>query len=239
MDKPIGSFKPNLSPQKISLLESFLENVIFTLDRGVIIKNQMAHSYSRQQIKKKILNNNRSKNLSAPALMGYQRMKLRACFIFMAVLLTVHGVQAEAPRYEMSPIAGMMGGSALIGLRASMNYHPVTLELATDQVMGHTATLYPVTLNAVLELADLKKTVPYGIVGGGLFLTVPTNSVGDQTVSSVGLCFGGGIRYYITSTIGIRFETKQLFTRIQNRTDNREELLIFQSTSLGVVFAFG
>ncbi len=90
-----------------------------------------------------------------------------------------------------------------------------------------------------LDLADSKKTVPYGIVGGGLFLTVPINSVGDQTISSVGLNFGGGLRYYITSRMGIRFETKQLFTRIDNRADHRKELLIFQSSTLGVLFAFG
>jgi hypothetical protein len=144
-----------------------------------------------------------------------------------------------ASQFEFSPAAGMMGGSALIGLRLSMNYHPVTLELATDQVMGRTATLFPVTLNAILELADSKRTIPYGIVGGGLFLTVPINSVGDETISSVGLNFGGGLRYYITPRIGIRFETKQLFTRIDNRADHRKELLIFQSSTLGVIIAFG
>lgn len=142
-------------------------------------------------------------------------------------------------QFEVSPAAGIMGGSALIGVRASMNYHPATLELATDQVMGRTATLFPVTLNAVLDLADSKKTVPYGTIGGGLFLTVPINSVGDQTISSVGLSFGGGLRYYITPKLGIRFETKQLFTRIDNRADHRQELLIFQSSTLGVIFAFG
>jgi hypothetical protein len=151
------------------------------------------------------------------------------------------GQLTDTPRaqYEFSPAAGLMGASAVIGMRLSMNYHPVNLELATDQVMGRTATLFPVTLNAVLDLADSKKTVPYGIIGGGLFLTVPINSVGDQTVSSIGVNFGGGIRYYINSRIGIRFETKQLFTRIHNKADNRQELLIFQSSSLGVLFAFG
>lgn len=150
------------------------------------------------------------------------------------------GSDASRPaQFEVSPSAGVMGGSALIGVRASMNYHPVTLELATDQVMGRLATLYPVTLNAVLDLADSKKTVPYGIVGGGIFLTIPINSVGDQTISSIGINFGGGLRYYMSPRLGIRFETKQLFTRIDNRADHRKELLIFQSTSLGVIFEFG
>lgn len=143
------------------------------------------------------------------------------------------------PLFEFSPTAGFMGGSALIGLRASMNYRPVTLEMSAEQVMGLRATLYPLTLNIVLDLADSRKTVPYGIVGGGLFLTAPVNSVGDEVVSSVGLNFGGGLRYYILPKLGIRFETKQLFTRIDNRQDHRKELLIFQSTSLGVIFAFG
>src|SRR5690606_717246 len=102
---------------------------------------------------------------------------------------------ARDPLFEFSPTAGFMGGSALIGLRASMNYRPVTLELSAEQVMGIRATLYPLALNIVLDLADSRKTVPYGIVGGGLFLTAPVNSVGDQVVSSVGLNFGGGLRY--------------------------------------------
>ncbi|MEO7424152.1 MAG: hypothetical protein ABI036_03130 [Fibrobacteria bacterium] len=141
--------------------------------------------------------------------------------------------------FEVSPIVGFMGASALIGARASMNYFPVSLELAAEQVLGRTATLYPITFNAILDLANSTRTIPYGVVGGGLFLTVPLNSVGDQTISSVGLCFGGGFKYFINSRIGIRFETKQLFTRIKNQHDDHQELLIFQSSSLGVVFAFG
>ncbi len=141
--------------------------------------------------------------------------------------------------FEISPTVGFMGASALLGARASMNYFPVSLELAGEQVLGRTATLYPITFNAILDLANSTRTVPYGIVGGGLFLTVPLNSVGDQTISSVGLCFGGGFKYFINSKIGIRFETKQMFTRIKNQHDDHQELLIFQSSSLGVVFAFG
>ena len=134
----------------------------------------------------------------------------------------------------------MMGGSALLGLRASMLYRPVTLEAVAEQVMGRAATLYPITLNAILDLAAPARVVPFAVVGGGLFLTVPTNSVGDETVSSMGANFGGGLRFYLNRKLGIRFETKQLFTRVQNRleADAREELLIFQSTSLGVIFAF-
>lgn len=152
---------------------------------------------------------------------------------------TATDMNRQTMPFEISPTVGFMGGSALLGVRASMNYFPASFELSAEQVMGRTATLYPITFNAKLDLANTARTVPYGIIGGGLFLTVPLNSVGDQTVSSVGLAFGGGIRYYITSKIGIRFETKQLFTRIDNKLDQRKELLIFQSSSLGVIFAFG
>ena len=140
--------------------------------------------------------------------------------------------------FEASPTVGFMGGSALLGVRASMG-HPVSLELSAEQVTGRRATLYPLTFNLAYDLSYDSRAIPYGMVGGGLFLTVPLNTVGDGTVSSVAVCFGGGLKYFITSAIGIRFETRQLFTRIQNKIDNREELLIFQSTSLGVVFAFG
>lgn len=140
--------------------------------------------------------------------------------------------------FEVSPTVGFMGGSALLGVKASMG-NPASLELGVEQVIGRTATLYPLTFNLVFDMALGTRAIPYGIVGGGLFLTVPLNTVGDQTVSSVGLNFGGGMKYFITNSIGIRFETKQLFTRIDNKVDARKELLIFQSTSLGVVFAFG
>ena len=42
--------------------------------------------------------------------------------------------------FEVSPTVGFMGASALIGARASMNYFPVSLELAVEQVIGRTAT---------------------------------------------------------------------------------------------------
>jgi hypothetical protein len=160
-------------------------------------------------------------------------------FFLLIAALPLKAEPGDAPRYEVSPDAGFMGGSAMIGVRAAMNYHPVTFEMAASQVIGATAALYPITLSAVLDLAKLSTVVPYGTVGGGLFLTVPTNSVGDETISSVGLSFGGGLRYYLTQRLGIRFETRQLFTRIDNRLDGREEILIFQSSSLGVIFAFG
>jgi hypothetical protein len=139
--------------------------------------------------------------------------------------------------FEISPTVGFMGGSALLGVRASMG-NPVSLELSAEQIIGRTATLYPLTFNLAYDLSFDARAIPYGIVGGGLFLTVPLNTAGDETVSSVGVEFGGGLKYFVTNTIGIRFETKEAFTRIQNQMDNREELLIFQSTSLGVVFAF-
>jgi hypothetical protein len=140
--------------------------------------------------------------------------------------------------YEISPTVGFMGGSALLGLRAAMNYRPVTLELSAEQVMGRTATLFPLTVNAILDLAPASRAVPFAILGGGLFLTVPANTVGDQTVSSMGANFGGGLRFYLGPKLGLRFETKQLFTRVTNHLDDRQELLIFQSSSLGVIFAF-
>lgn len=142
--------------------------------------------------------------------------------------------------WELSPNLGMMGGSALLGIKASMTYRPVTFEAAADQVMGRAATLYPFTVNAVLDLARPSRVVPFAVVGGGLFLTVPSNSVGNETVTSMGLNFGGGLRFYLNRFLGVRFETKQLFTKVENRLDEkkRNELLIFQSTSLGVIFAF-
>jgi hypothetical protein len=74
------------------------------------------------------------------------------------------------------------------------------------------------------------------VVGGGLFLTVPTNSLGDETVSTLGVNFGGGARYYITRTFGVRVEVKQYVTSVRSERDLNTELLFFQEVSVGVTF---
>ena len=174
--------------------------------------------------------------------MNISRLVLSICALLTVpatAVIPAPPLEPRANHFEFSPNAGFMGGSALLGVRASMNYSPVTLEMNAEQVVGRFATLFPLTLNAVLDLARTAKAVPYGIVGGGLFLTVPQNSVGDHPISSIGFNFGGGLRYYLSPKIGIRFETKQLFTRVDSQVTLRKELLIFQSSSLGVIFAFG
>jgi opacity protein-like surface antigen len=149
--------------------------------------------------------------------------------------------RAEGPAtlQQTTPIPAAGLAKARVGLPFEVSPTVGFMELGVEQVIGRTATLYPLTLNLVFDMALGTRAIPYGIVGGGLFLTVPLNTVGDQTISSAGLNFGGGMKYFITNAIGIRFETKQIFTRIDNKVDGRKELLIFQSTSLGVVFAFG
>lgn len=138
--------------------------------------------------------------------------------------------------FEISPHTGMMGESGTFGLRLSMNYSSLALELAGEQVIGETANLYPLSVNALLNLATRGRLIPYGAVGGGLMLTVPTNSLGDETVSTLGLNFGGGARYYITGAFGVRVEVKQYITSIRSERESNNELLFFQEFSVGVTF---
>jgi len=140
--------------------------------------------------------------------------------------------------FEIAPHSGMMGSSGIFGLKLSMNYSSFNLELAGEQVIGKTANLYPISINAVLNLATKGALIPYGIVGPGLFVTVPTNTVGDESVTTVGLNFGGGIRYYFNDSFGIRFEAKQYVTSVESERDLHEEILIFQEFSLGATFLF-
>jgi|GEM_PF-6306504 len=140
--------------------------------------------------------------------------------------------------FEITPQVGFMGGSTLMGVRGAMIYHGFSLEASADQVLGNFATLYPLTLNFVLNLAQAKRAVPFGLVGGGLFLTKAENTVGDRVVSTLGVNVGGGLRFYLNSRIGFRFETKQYFTEVDNKSEGHSELLIYQSTSLGVIVAF-
>lgn len=156
---------------------------------------------------------------------------------------------AEAPRpplidlnqsvaFEVAPHTGMMGGSGTFGLNLLMTYSSFSLELAGEQVIGKTANLYPISLNAVLNLATHGRLIPYGAVGAGLFMTVPVNALGAETVSTLGLNFGGGARYFITRTFGVRLEAKQYFTSISNTRGLKNDLLFFQEVSIGATFLF-
>lgn len=142
----------------------------------------------------------------------------------------------EGVVFEISPHTGMMGGSGTFGLRLSMNYSSFNLELAGEQVIGKTANLYPLSVNALLNLSTRGRLIPYGAVGGGLLLTVPTNSLGDETVTSLGVNFGGGARYYITRAFGVRVEVKQYVTSVRSERESNTELLFFQEFSVGVTF---
>ncbi len=138
--------------------------------------------------------------------------------------------------FEISPHTSLVGGSGAFGIRLGMNYGSFNLELSGEQVIGRTANLYPVSVNAMLNLATRGRIIPFGSAGVGLLLTVPTSTIGDETVSSIGFNFGGGARYFLTNIFGIRAEARQYVTSIHNQRDARDELLVFQEFSLGVSF---
>lgn len=131
-----------------------------------------------------------------------------------------------------------MGGSGTFGLRLGVNYSSLQIELAGEQVIGRTANMYPVSINAVLNLATRGRLIPYGAVGAGLLLTVPTATIGDRTVSTLGVNFGGGARYFLTRSFGIRAEVKQYMTSVEHSIESGSKLLIFQELTLGAVFLF-
>lgn len=144
----------------------------------------------------------------------------------------------ESVAFEVCPHTGMMGSSGTFGLKLMMTYSSFSLELAGEQVIGKTANLYPISVNAVLNLATHGRLIPYGAVGAGLWMTVPVNSLGAETVSTLGINFGGGARYFITRTFGIRLEAKQYFTSISNSRGLKNDLLFFQEVSVGATFLF-
>jgi hypothetical protein len=138
--------------------------------------------------------------------------------------------------FEVSPYTGAMGKSGVFGLRFSMNYSTLNLELSGSQVIGKTANLYPVSFNLLLNLSTKGHLLPYGALGAGLFITTPTNAIGAETVSTMAINFGGGLRYYITRSFGLRFDVKQFVTSVTEASEGNDELLIFQEFSLGVTF---
>ncbi len=140
--------------------------------------------------------------------------------------------------FEIVPFTGAMGGSGEFGLRASMNYGALNLEFSGAQVIGKAANLYPLMLNLLINLTTHGRILPYGLVGGGLFLTTPTNAIGSETVSTLGANFGGGARFFLNQRFGVRFEARQYLTNISHKRNSQEELLIFQEYSIGVIFLF-
>lgn len=144
----------------------------------------------------------------------------------------------NAVSFEVSPHTGLMGSSGTFGLNLMMTYSSFSLELAAEQVIGRTANLYPISLNVILNLSTRGRLIPYGTVGAGLMLTVPTNALGAETVSTLGLNFGGGARFFITRSFGIRVEGKQYITSVTSTRDIKDDLLFFQEVSLGVTFLF-
>jgi opacity protein-like surface antigen len=144
----------------------------------------------------------------------------------------------EGVTFEVSPHTGLMGSSGTFGLKLLTTYSAFSLEIAAEQVIGRTANLYPISLNAIVNLSTRGRLIPYGAVGAGLWLTVPTNALGAETVSTLGINFGGGARYYITRAFGVRLEAKQYVTSVSNGRDLKDELFFFQEVSLGVTFLF-
>ena len=137
-----------------------------------------------------------------------------------------------AKNVEVVAMGGFAGASPYIGARGLMGYGGVSMELAGDVVTGNTAVLYPITANFLIDLSNTKTIIPYGVIGGGLFLTVPSNAIGSQSISTLGVNYGGGLRYYFSPAFGLRFESKIFLTELDAKTDvggTRQELLSFQS----------
>ena len=144
----------------------------------------------------------------------------------------------RGPLFEVTPHTGMMGGSGLFGLKLGMTYGSVSIEASGEQVIGQTANLYPLFVNLGFNLSTNGRLLPYGLVGGGLLLTVPTNALGAETVSAMGLNVGGGARFFITERFGFRLEVKQFVTSVTGGLTGQEELLMYQEIGLGATFLF-
>ncbi len=160
---------------------------------------------------------------------------------FILFLSLVHGQEKSEKSsvvFELAPHSGFMDGSGTFGLDVSMNYSPVNLEFSALQAIGKTADLYPLTVNLILNLSKKGKMIPYGLVGAGTLISVPSNSLGNETVSTLGINFGGGVRFYLSDTFGLKLGVNQYLTNVKNQRDDTEELLIFQEVALGIVIQF-
>lgn len=142
---------------------------------------------------------------------------------------------SQTVRFEIAPHTGFMDGSGQFGLDLSMNYPAVNLEFSAAQVIGETANLYPLNVNVVFNFAQKGKLIPFGSLGAGLLLNVPTTALGSKTLSLPGLNFGGGLRFYLSEEFGVRLGVNQYLLNVESNRDNVKELLIFQEVTLGFI----
>ena len=168
----------------------------------------------------------------------FSLIKNIAIYVFLILPFSAALFAQDEVAFELSPHTGFMDGGGEFGLDLAMNYKSICLEFSGAQVIGKTSDLYPLNVNLILNFATKGKLIPFGGVGAGLLLTVPTTTVGNKTLSNLGINFGGGLRYYISDEFGLKFGVNQYLTNIKNTRDNYEELLIFQEVVLGVVFVF-
>lgn len=140
--------------------------------------------------------------------------------------------------FEVSPYTALMGSTGAFGLRISMNYSSLNMELCGEQAIGKFSNLYPLSVNALLNFSTRNQLIPYGTAGIGVFIAKPTNSFGDETVTTFGMNFGGGARYYVTKSFGIRFEFKEFVTTVKNDRELKKDILFFQEVSIGASFMF-
>ncbi|MGL1886643.1 MAG: porin family protein [Reichenbachiella sp.] len=134
------------------------------------------------------------------------------------------------------PYAGFMGKSPLYGIRGVMVYEHMGISLETGQVLGTYSTIYPILLGFDFSLGDTKHSIrPYATLGGGMLITVPQAAVDPETVTSVGLFFGAGVRYLVFKNLGIQFEFREFFTEVENAS-GLKRIIVFNNLMLGLVF---
>lgn len=168
---------------------------------------------------------------------GFSKSFFVSC-ICMLIVVTKVMAQDENVVFELSPQTGFMDGGGEFGADASMVYKSLSLEFSGALVIGKSADLYPLNVNLILNFATKGKIIPYGGVGAGLLLTIPSTAIGNNTISTLGINFGGGLKYYLSDDFGLKFGVSQYLTNVKNKRDNYEELLIFQEVTLGVIFVF-
>ncbi len=158
----------------------------------------------------------------------------------MAMLWTTPAVcQESSGHFEVAPQIGYAGASPLFGVTGAMSYPKVDLELSFNLITGNYTTLYPLTFGLLFPLGIFHHSVPYGLIGGGMSITVPDNAIGAKTLTTGHILFGGGLKHYFNDLVGIRGEIGQILTLVKNNSSNRDELLFYQKFTLGIILAFG
>jgi opacity protein-like surface antigen len=129
----------------------------------------------------------------------------------------------------------IFGGSGAVNLNSNIALEGI-LEFSPVDVIGKTGSVNVkidtvgsfLHLNMVWHLVEMGRLIPY-LTGGIGFMNLTGDVPGGQVrETDFAVNFGGGVKYFITDQVALRFEVRDINTKLQDTSDR---LNLIQATA--------